>query len=857
MERIRLFYFSIIALIVCFHANNGCTHALTEQDAFLIGEATAKGVSVSHRISQWYQLLLLFGVVAFTLHLISRKIKWNFSSSEQKLLLIGFLAGIFAFIQPEFIEITHWTTLLVTVNVILEKWSKAKMSETDLLQISAIFVGHYQLFHSALLGGSIAFLTIWISKQKFVSVPKGIIPFVAAVPLICCLAIEGSFIAASNHLNVSYLWILAILMILLLIYLRKIQLDDWSILVKRTIPYTLAGIALMHVYHPVIDQPLDLFEYANKVNPVMRWQFGELPFTDHISSHLISDYFWSFLYTILHGYKASAAMLIYDSFTFILGMMATYYLLRQLFPNSNTLLWIMMLSPGFFFLLPPYYALVFWPIALFVRMFQDPTRKKTFWFFLSICILFVWRLDIGVSLVIASIVGIILTAIKHPKWIRMAILKMLIIGLPLVLIVSFFAYRYPENVEQIIGYFGANQAHGFSVMTLNESNLYWIDYFILPLVVVAILVFNLISNWKNWDRLQAYVFIAGVFYLFNLQRGMVRHSFVEGYDTQILSLGWSILIAQCIWWLRHRNEPKSSHLLIACSFIAPFIFSIAPGKQHQSIFQLDAGFSLKDISISGMNGISRVKPSPEFDQNVKPLIAFLRDNLGKQESFLDFSNSPMLYFYAERKVPSYFNQYLQNTVSNKLQGINLKFLNRKKPKYVVFSQVPEGYFDNSDGIPNKVRYHMITAFIYKNYQPMDTIGKFRIWELKGHKPISASSPSEQWNLGQIPYFWKPEKTEKWEIHASRVKFLSNEIQWSSSLKPGSFLRMRISSAVDQVITVHKTGFSLSFDLKSGTHTYHFPLGMSENCVYSKEPILLNAVQPITIKTIQIVSLEPK
>jgi hypothetical protein len=767
------------------------------------------------------------------------------------------LSAIFAFLEPALIEISQWTISLITINLLLSKFKKQQLDELELLNATTVFIGHYQLFHSALIGGFVAFLVIWLCRSNLISQSRKILPVIAAIPLLICLSIEVSFIAGSHDINLPYLVPMLLLLILLGFVLRKSRLNEWQIATRWTIPLTLAGIAILHIYHPIIDQPTELFEYANKVNPLMRWQFGELPFVDHISSHLISDYFWSALYASLHGYAPKASMLIYDSFSFILGILAIYFLLRQLFPTSKTILWFLLLSPGLFFILPAYYALVCWPLGLFIRLFNNPTKKNTLWFYLSVCILTLWRLDIGVSLIIASAAGTVFMAVKYSQWIKIGVLALSIVCLPLMLIGLVFALNYPDNIEQIIGYFGANQAHGFSVMTLNESNLYWIDYFLLPFVITLIVLYNTLADWKKWTSLQGYLFIASAFYLFNLQRGMVRHSFVEGYDTQILSIGWSVLIVQLILWLQNRKKTSANHLMLVVSFTLPFIFSIAQGKQHKSIFQLQAGFSLKDISLSGMKDVDRLKPSTEFDLTVKPTIDFLRKNLKSDENFLDFSNSPMLYFYTEKRVPSYFNQYLQNTVSNNLQRINLKLLHRKKPKYVVFSQVPEGYFDNSDGIPNKVRYHLITTFIFKYYQPFDTIGKFRIWELKGHKQRTASLPSEQWNLGQIPFFWKPERSEKWEMHSSHTKMQSNEIQLSSSLMPGSFLRMRISSAVDQAITVHKTGFSLSFDLKSGTHTYHLPLGMSENCVYSKEPILLNAAQPVTIKTIQIVSLEPQ
>ncbi len=857
MERFRLIYFFVLALIACFHVHHGAVHNLSTEEAFAIGEATAKGISISKRVSHLYELILLGGIVLTSSYFIFRKRELEFTETEKKLILVGFLAGIFAFLQKELIEIAHWTALLVGVNLALQKLKKIAFNELDLLGVTAIFIGHYQLFHSALIGGIVAFLTAWLSKIIAPTKFKSLMPVVASIPLLLTLSIEVSFIAGSHNLSIPYPIVFACVSLLVMWFLNRKQLDPWGLTTKYTIPLTLAGIALMHVYNPIIEQPLDLFEYANKLNPVMRWQFGEIPFIHHISSHLVSDYFWTSLYACLHGFKPSADLLIYDNFAFVPGMLALYFLSRQLFPNSKTSLWILLLSPGLFFLLPPYYALVCWPIGLYIRLFSDPSKKNTRWFYLAVLILTLWRLDIGVSLIVASTVGLLFLAVKSPSWIKAGLIQLILIGFPILLIAVVFAVQYPENFQQIIGYFGANQAHGFSVMALNESNLYWIDYFVLPFLISGSLVLNVLHSWKKWNSIHAYMFIAGAFYLFNLQRGMVRHSFVEGYDTQILSIGWSVLMGQFYLFLQERHERKIDLIFLGSTFLLPFVFSIAPGSQQKSVFQLQSGYSLKDISISGLTHVERVKPTAEFDQNVKPLIAYLRENLEKEETFLDFSNSPMLYFYSSRKVPSYFNQYLQNTVTNKLQRINLKQLKRNKPEYVIFSQIPEGFFDNSDGIPNKVRYHVVSSFIFNYYQPADTIGKFRVWRLKTEITTRAGIPNEQWNLGWIPFYWRPEKSETWKLSKNSVTAFRNEIRVRKPLHPGNFLRLKIKSSLDQVATLSKTGFSVSFDVKQGTHYYHIPIGSSENCIYANDPLQFLPQSETSLRTVQIVSLEVK
>ena len=80
----------------------------------------------------------------------------------------------------------------------------------------------------------------------------------------------------------------------------------------------------------------------------------------------------------------------------------------------------------------------------------------------------------------------------------------------------------------------------------------------------------------------------------------------------------------------------------------------------------------------------------------------------------------MLYYYAQRKVPSYFNQSLQNEVTEKIQRINLEQTEGLDIPFVVFSHYPDNWWDNTDGVPNAIRYPVLANWIYKNYLP-DTL----------------------------------------------------------------------------------------------------------------------------------------
>lgn len=859
MERIRLLVISCITILGCFYAQQLFNPLLTGEEPFVIGEATAKGISVGARISNTYKLLFFVAILFFTGYYFAKRLILRAQQVDSTILTIGIAAGMIAFINPQFIEITQWMIFLYIGSNVWYRFKGSEVSEVTLLIISVLFMAYYQLFHSALIGTLIATGIVLIHTYLKNAFTQYVLFLAAALPMVVTLSIEGSFISAAHGLHVSYLVIACVLILLLVGFVKRFQsVNDEDLLKKWILPVSLAGIALIHVYHPMLDQPLDLFEYANKVNPVMRWQQGEWPFTDHISSHLISDYFWTFVYAALNGVSTSAALLIYDNFIFVVGALAIYYLIRILFQNSNTALWFLLFSPALFLLIPPYYALVCWPLILFLRVFQEPSKRNTRWFVFSVISLSLWRLDIGVSVIIASLGCFLFTALQHRDWWRSALLQIFLIASPFLILFVIFVLNYPDQIQQLIGYFGASQAHGFSVMTLTTSNLYLIDYFMLPIGLIFVITYHLVRTWRNWNVLQAYLIFAGLFYFANLQRGMVRHSFVEGYDTQILSLGWSVIVIHSIIWLRRFTETTWKPVFLAGTFLMPFLVSIAPGSQHRSIFLLQAGFSLKDIPLAGAQGLERIKPVQEFEEGVRPVISFLKRNLSGENTFLDFSNSPMLYFYSQKRVPSYFNQYLQNTVSTKLQRLNLIHLKDFPVNYVVFSQFPEGFFDNSDGIPNKVRYHVIATHIFNHYEPDTIIGKFRIWRRKSSLTWDRTKLlPEQWNLGLIPALWKPEKEEQWRKLPDNGAIHEKCIVFERALQPGTFVEVSVNSEIDQDIRVSKPGFDLTLTLKQGQHQYYLPVGVSENCVYTKDTLHFLSERSIQLKSVQMLRLDAR
>ena len=109
------------------------------------------------------------------------------------------------------------------------------------------------------------------------------------------------------------------------------------------------------------------------------------------------------------------------------------------------------------------------------------------------------------------------------------------------------------------------------------------------------------------------------------------------------------------------------------------------------------------------------------------LKSFFDERLSSDQTFLDFSNSPMLYFYCERNVPSYFCQSQQNMVDDFLQLEQINAANIERVPYAVYSSYPHIWFDKTDGIWNNMRYYILAEYIYVNYKPYGIVNGKSIW----------------------------------------------------------------------------------------------------------------------------------
>ncbi len=835
-----------VGLLAAFFSSYALSIGLSKESNFLIGEATAYGIDINARIKFVYTLIAIGFVAAILTSYALSKFGTHFLSKidSQPSHLILFLTLIFACVSmPNPFDSTTFCFLNI---ILIAVWSLSilgfHLEENEIQHRLAshliVLINVFVLFQNWIIVLLLLGIQILIIFKKVESPKVNLVHLlIGSLPIAITLGVELTMILNQRNIYLTNYWLpisLFVFVFALWFLVRKSHLkSELHQFYKIQLPLLIVSLASLMFYAPIQSWNSEMFEMANELNPVMLTAvYNKLPVLDFVSSHLFSDFSAQMVYVFLNGYNNTQDPTIYKWIPMIFSMLVSYYFLKSVVGEKLFVGAFILFLPFTTLFFPSVFGFVLIPILL-IKKFIESSKTKFLWFsFVSVVLLGFWRVDLAVG-IISSFVFVLPFLFFLKKEFRKSLIVFVSLGLIIGGFILFLMNKMrPNLLQEMAHYFGAGQAHGIHTLTHNESSLFYLDFYILPIIIVSILV-ALIANRKNWisDSFYFPMLLLIGFYLFNLQRGLVRHSFVENVETIILSFSWLIVLIFIHRFLAYRKLS----LFFGGALLVGFFASINPSINWNSLLDADKKFSLTNLPELNETKIIRTidKPTTDHDE----LVAFLKSNLSEKETFIDFSNTPMLYYYTQKEVPSLFCQYLQNTVDGFLQEKNLNLLRQKSLPYVVFNHVPRGFFDVSDGIPNEVRYYRITEFIYKNYKPFKTIGSFAVWIKKTKKvqsELNLSNEIDRWYLGRIPYFWKAEKQQK-GFKFSRTVSCKKEKNQLTNIKPGDFLQLTIQSIKDDNLILR--GFSqdsLKFEchmfLGKGTNKYLVPIGASYNAI---------------------------
>lgn len=526
-------------------------------------------------------------------------------------------------------------------------------------------------------------------------------------------------------------------------------------------PATLVAFVLLAYYTPVLPKQTEIFEVANPANAVMNvFRFGEWPVLDFMSSHLLSEQWYGLLYSALFGFNGQLDFLVYGFLNQLLFYIVLYWFLNCVFSRPLLSVYFILLFP---FVYEVFYFSIFLavlPLFLSRKLVERPTSRSFLVLFLLLFALLLWKLDTGVAALMASLVYFpllwIITKQKFPwaVFLKAAGYFGAILIAAVLLVV---ALRSPDVIWNhfltALHYFTANQAHGYRQLLDSFVQQFYIYHLLFPMVAVFLCIYIVMVLRKRPATglfPGGFILLASLFlfllFLSNLQRGIVRHGFAERGEVIAVSTFFAALALLVVYWSKVFRAPVRLAVFYAAVFFLFLLLKYFPLSTDPVLPEhaLSGNFFQgpdASLRLEGYKG--RMEPDTAFaHENYTHLKRFLDRQLKPGQTFLDFSNTPMLYFYCGRRIPGYFNQNLQNTVDDYLQLELLRHVDTGKVPVVVFANYPRTWFDATDGIPNTLRYYLVAEYIFKNYRPLEVMGNKSIWVAHSFKPAPVTGQTD-------------------------------------------------------------------------------------------------------------------
>lgn len=778
-----------IALAVTYSLYNNSTYLLENFSGRVISLATSEGLDIAHRVALYYRGIFLFCTLTIGIGL-SYRFWRNFLDDADRTLLnalsvVGFSFFLFRIFGAEMGTSLHFIYGMLfavfsgVVGKKIMQWQEKNSGEyilvfswLTLISVLLFFLQWHFLrlfseFHfrsipdfCGPLTAALLLIYFYFSKQqsatgdsvtRYIRISRPLI----FIPLNSLFSFELSMIFNQHgmHISPAPIFLIGTGIILFLIYRlsKKSSLsfsDAKSQLSEQWIPWMLAGIVALVLYKPVVTPEIDWFEDGNRILPLQQWfQFGKIPFLDTFSSHALSDWGWGALYSLLNGADPMGVFV----YGFLLGPIVSvliYFLILRLSDSPFIALFIALFYPYTDFLIPSYYHLVPLTAILLIRLSRNQSVKNYFLYFLLLLFMMVWRIDLGISNFIAGVGGLLLVWYCVPDFkIQMTSLKKaaLYTGISVVFIFCIaLIIQGPtllfSRLGEMTGYLNSLQAYGLKDLSSAANNKYYSLYFVMPVVVLMIAgyAFYKLIRSEEISSPQALISVTiiffSIFYISNLQRGLVRHTLAEQWDTALTSYGFLILVSPVFYRIRKNQSLAYSFFgFFALATIVVVNYKLdTPEGNRNNFYDAVVRYAQGPLPVKlSFTGDRTIEPGGYRDEKYGELDLWMKKNTADTSTFLDFSNTPMLYYFLNRKTPNYLCQIPHTAHNDVMQDYLLNELPAYDIPVTLFANYPQSYWDQLDGIPNALRHYKISEYIYSHYSPYAILNHHSVWAKKG------------------------------------------------------------------------------------------------------------------------------
>lgn len=522
---------------------------------------------------------------------------------------------------------------------------------------------------------------------------------------------------------------------------RPTKLTSNDVLTWRWLPAVVFSLVAFGSYSYDVEYGFqERFETGNKFLPLMEHAlYGTLSPLEKFNTHLLSDYFFGAIYYLINGLQGNE-LDCYDFLLYPFCALIYYLVLTTITKNGYIALFLAMVFPFGAHLFPIGFMVGLLPLLGFKWVVTKQATTKNYLFFaIAVVFTMLWRLEFLYATVLLVPLFMGYLAISQPavevnfKRITYALFAALV-GLAGIVLVVAAVRDIPLSmrISQIMHYLSSVQSYGMSSIGDPDSLLYHFHYQVFP-VMVLILLFFLLTPMMRKEQMtgQAWsvltLFYLCLFYLANFQRGITRHSLQEGTDAFVSTYVYLLLLSAPFVFYRKATKLFRFMYMGGVGVLLATNFTLPKPSSPVAYFE----GSLKKIAESHPSLLyqlkDRVKGRPVVDA-MQPATDFFKTHLKANETFIDFSNNPLLYFASRKPTPGYFYQNPLCIHDAYLQETYIEELSKYQLPYAVFSQYHTEGFDEIDGVPNVVRHYRVAEWLYNNYEPYVIKGPFCIWK---------------------------------------------------------------------------------------------------------------------------------
>lgn len=784
---ITLFY----SLEICSAYISNYDLSLHRFSGRMIGVATLDGIDIGRRTMLFYSSVGLFILVNAVLYSIAFIVAVRRQPVLKKLVifnvssLIGCLLvflktlnfcnenDIHLIILIHITAIVFWGVRKILLNNFLEKlfapslFSMVICISVCLLffikECNSLFKFNYNISFSLLilLCCFLIFLSIAFYIRKFsynkaslaliklfwVLIPIMLIPLLSVLKNEIYLILNNKGIQWSTPTNLYFLFLL---FILVWIYFRSrkqaeifSQLDMYRVLSSYYFPLLVLGISTFIFYSPfmVVDSA-EMFEQANLLLPVMEFfKFHTIPLLEKFNSHMLSEIITVYLYGIFNNFKGQGPLL-YNFIFYITGSLTTYFIVRDFTRSAYVALFTVILFPLTSDLTANFFPALLAVYVLYRIIYFPPSFKNYLLLVCSCIFLIIWKIDTGVASVCAVVVTLVLYSIAKRVKLNYRFLFVALGCMLIIFLIAFFIFlakgiNIISNLLNQYSYLSSAQSYGYENLSYKTPGIvFQMQYFVFPVVALLLagyifIHFKKLSSSRNLQFSTLCLLFCICYYIANFQRGLVRHSFVENTDADLSVFIFFIISGSVYILCRYQSHIVKFLLFFFVSFLLLTSFKF-PGYNPSVIYELFEASMNNLTPVSALPGASREIDIGNPENKFIEFNNFIEKELKDDETFIDFSNESMLYYYTQKITPSYFYQNPLSMHNDYLQKRFIENLSNYKVPLLLYSNFPVSDespgFNGLDGVPNALRHYRIAEYLFQHYQPFVIIQNYCLWK---------------------------------------------------------------------------------------------------------------------------------